>query len=104
MNRFSVTDFKKFKQKKEKISMITAYDYPMATFAEEAGIDVILVGDSLGMVVLGYDSTTKVTMTEMLHHTKAVKRGAENTFIIAALFTGIFFIAYIILWIVLPEE
>lgn len=82
MNRFLVTDFKRFKQQNKKISMITAYDYSMATFAEEAGIDVILVGDSLGMVVLGYDSTTKVTMTEMLHHSKAARRGAKNTFII----------------------
>ncbi|MCA1058355.1 3-methyl-2-oxobutanoate hydroxymethyltransferase [Rossellomorea aquimaris] len=76
------TDFLKMKSEKEKISMITAYDYPSAKAAEEAGIDVILVGDSLGMVVLGYDSTVPVTVDDMIHHTKAVKRGAKNTFII----------------------
>ncbi|MGF3103423.1 3-methyl-2-oxobutanoate hydroxymethyltransferase [Rossellomorea sp. DUT-2] len=76
------TDFFKMKNKKEKISMLTAYDYPSAKIAEEAGIDVILVGDSLGMVVLGYDSTVPVTVEDMIHHTKAVKRGAKDTFIV----------------------
>ncbi|WP_044336374.1 3-methyl-2-oxobutanoate hydroxymethyltransferase [Rossellomorea aquimaris] len=76
------TDFLKMKDKREKISMLTAYDYPSAKIAEEAGIDVILVGDSLGMVVLGYDSTVPVTVEDMIHHTKAVKRGAKNTFIV----------------------
>ena len=61
--------------------MLTAYDYPSAKLAQEAGVDVILVGDSLGMVVLGYDSTVNVTVDDMIHHGKAVKRGAENTFI-----------------------
>lgn len=63
--------------------MLTAYDYPSAKLVEEAGVDTILVGDSLGMVVLGYDSTVPVTMEEMLHHTKAVRRGAPQTFVIA---------------------
>ncbi len=66
----------------EKIVMLTAYDYPSAKLAEQAGVDMILVGDSLGMVVLGYDSTIPVTMEDMIHHTKAVKRGAPNTFIV----------------------
>lgn len=62
--------------------MLTAYDYPSAKLAEQGGVDVILVGDSLGMVVLGYDSTIPVTLEDMIHHTKAVKRGAKNTFIL----------------------
>ncbi len=78
-----IPDFLKMKQAGEKISMLTAYDYPSAQWVEEAGIDTILVGDSVGMVVLGYDSTVPVTMEEMLHHTKAVRRGATNTFVIA---------------------
>lgn len=63
--------------------MVTAYDYPSACLAEKAGIDMILVGDSLGMVVLGYDSTVHVTLEDMIVHTKAVKRGAADTFIVA---------------------
>lgn len=76
------TDFLKMKQKKEKISMITAYDYPSAKLVEKVKTDMILVGDSLGMVVLGYDSTVPVTMEDMIHHGKAVKRGAKDTFIV----------------------
>lgn len=83
MVRKTIPDFEKMKQAGEKISMLTAYDYPSAKLVEEAGIDTILVGDSLGMVVLGYDSTVSVTMEEMLHHTKAVRRGAMKTFVIA---------------------
>lgn len=75
-------DFIKMKQAKEKIVMLTAYDYPAAKQAEQAGVDMILVGDSLGMVVLGYDSTIPVTMEDMIHHTKAVKRGAKKTFVV----------------------
>ncbi|WP_226034710.1 3-methyl-2-oxobutanoate hydroxymethyltransferase [Aquibacillus saliphilus] len=70
------------KQKGEKISMITAYDYPSAKISEEAEIDMILVGDSLGMVVLGYDSTIQVTIDDMIHHSKAVTRGAKDTFVV----------------------
>jgi 3-methyl-2-oxobutanoate hydroxymethyltransferase len=66
----------------EKITMVTAYDYPSAVICEKAGMDLLLVGDSLGMVVLGYESTIPVTMEDMIHHTKAVKRGAPNTFIV----------------------
>ncbi|GAB3066187.1 3-methyl-2-oxobutanoate hydroxymethyltransferase [Virgibacillus ainsalahensis] len=73
-------DLQQMKQKSEKISMITAYDYPSSKTAEEAGIDMILVGDSLGMVVLGYDSTVNVTVADMIHHGKAVRRGAPDTF------------------------
>lgn len=76
------TDFIKMKQTNEKIVMLTAYDFPSAKQAEEAGVDVILVGDSLGMVVLGYESTIPVTIEDMIHHAKAVKRGAKNTFIV----------------------
>lgn len=78
----STIDFLKMKQAGEKISMLTAYDYPTAQLAEEAGIDVLLVGDSLGMVVLGYESTAYVTASEMIHHAKAVRRGASETFVI----------------------
>lgn len=77
------TDFLKMKENNEKIVMLTAYDFPSAKQAEQGGVDVILVGDSLGMVVLGYDSTIPVTLEDMIHHTKAVKRGAKNTFIVA---------------------
>ncbi|MCM3566813.1 3-methyl-2-oxobutanoate hydroxymethyltransferase [Neobacillus mesonae] len=76
------TDFLKMKEAGEKIVMLTAYDYPSAKQAEQGGVDLILVGDSLGMVVLGYDSTVSVTMEDMIHHAKAVKRGAKNTFIV----------------------
>ncbi|GAB6151795.1 3-methyl-2-oxobutanoate hydroxymethyltransferase [Desulfosporosinus burensis] len=79
----TIPDFEKMKQAGEKISMLTAYDYPSAKLVEDAGVDTILVGDSLGMVVLGYDSTVPVTMEDMLHHTKAVRRGATKTFVIA---------------------
>ncbi|WP_053363937.1 3-methyl-2-oxobutanoate hydroxymethyltransferase [Bacillus sp. FJAT-27251] len=76
------TDFLKMKADSRKIVMVTAYDYPAARQAEQADADMILVGDSLGMVVLGYDSTIPVTMEDMLHHAKAVKRGAKNTFVV----------------------
>lgn len=79
------TEFLKMKEKGEPITMLTAYDYPSAKHAEQADTDVILVGDSLGMVVLGYDSTIPVTIEDMNHHTKAVKRGARDTFIITDL-------------------
>lgn len=75
-------DFLKMKQENEPITMITAYDYPTAKMVEEAGIDMILVGDSLGMVVLGYDSTLPVTVDDMIHHGKAVRRGAKDTFVV----------------------
>jgi len=77
----TVPDFIRAKENGERISMLTAYDYPSARWVEEACIDIILVGDSLGMVVLGYESTVPVTIEEMLHHAKAVRRGAPETFI-----------------------
>jgi 3-methyl-2-oxobutanoate hydroxymethyltransferase len=70
------------KQRGEPITMVTAYDYPSARAAERAGIDTVLVGDSLGMVVLGYDSTVPVTMEDMLHHCGAVRRGNQTSYLI----------------------
>jgi 3-methyl-2-oxobutanoate hydroxymethyltransferase len=67
----------------KKIACLTAYDYPTARLVDEAGVDVILVGDSLGMVVLGYDSTLPVTIDEMLHHTRAVRRGAHRALVVS---------------------
>lgn len=78
----TIVDLARMKNNQEKIAMVTAYDYPSAKQAEDAGIDLILVGDSLGMVVLGYTSTTEVTMDDMIHHAKAVRRGAKNTFVV----------------------
>lgn len=78
----STLDFIKMKKTREKIVMLTAYDYPSAKLAEEAGVDILLVGDSLGMVVLGYDSTIAVTTEDMIHHGKATRRGAKETFVV----------------------
>ncbi|MGF7184070.1 3-methyl-2-oxobutanoate hydroxymethyltransferase [Desulfitispora alkaliphila] len=83
--KLSVLDFKRMKTDGEKITMVTAYDYTSGILAEQAGIEMILVGDSLGMTMLGYDSTVPVTMEDMVHHTKATVRGAENTFVVADL-------------------
>ena len=80
--RITVTQIKEMKQKGEKIAMLTAYDYSTAKIVDGAGIPLILVGDSLGMVILGYESTIPVTMEEMLHHTKAVVRGTKQAMII----------------------
>jgi 3-methyl-2-oxobutanoate hydroxymethyltransferase len=73
---------KEMKSAKKKISMLTAYDYPIAKLLDEAGIEIVLVGDSLGNSVLGYENTLPVTMDEMLHHTKAVRRGVEKAMVI----------------------
>lgn len=78
----TTSQFLKMKQVGEKIVMLTAYDYPMARFAQDAGVDMVLVGDSLGMVVLGYDSTMPVTVEDMIHHGRAAKRGANDTFVV----------------------
>ncbi len=78
-----IKDLLEKKEKKEKIIMLTAYDYPTARIAEDAGIDVILVGDSYGMVKLGYQTTLPVTMEEMLIATKAVSRAIKNSFLVA---------------------
>ncbi len=80
--KFTVKSFLKAKETNKKISMLTAYDYSTAKLLDEGGVDTILVGDSLGMVILGYDTTLEVTMDDMLHHTKAVSRGAKSAFII----------------------
>jgi 3-methyl-2-oxobutanoate hydroxymethyltransferase len=80
--RITITQIKEMKQKGEKITMLTAYDYSTAKIVDEVGIPLILVGDSLGMVVLGYESTIPVTMEEMLHHTKAVVRGTKQAMVI----------------------
>ncbi|MBF8265083.1 MAG: panB [Dehalococcoidia bacterium] len=80
--RITVNDIKEMKQKGQKIPMLTAYDYSFAKLVEEAGIPLILVGDSLGMVMLGYTSTIPVTMDEMIHHTKAVVRGTQRALVI----------------------
>ncbi|MBE0344320.1 hypothetical protein E4V51_31820, partial [Paenibacillus sp. 28ISP30-2] len=79
----NIVKMKKMKQEGIPLSMLTAYDYPSAKIAEEAGIDMILVGDSLGNVVLGYDSTIPVTLDDIVYHSRAVARGAEHTFIVA---------------------
>lgn len=80
--RISINHIKEMKQKGEKIAMLTAYDYMTAKIVDETSIPLILVGDSLGMVILGYDSTIPVTMDEMIHHTKAVVRGSKNAMVI----------------------
>ena len=81
MKKPTVLELKR--KKGERLAMLTAYDYPSARLVAEAGVDLILVGDSLGMVVLGYDSTVPVTMEDMVHHTKAARRGAPEAFLIA---------------------
>lgn len=81
----AVHDFLAFKERGEKFAMLTAYDYLSAQILDECGIPIILVGDSLAMVMLGHDSTVPVTVDEMLHHTRAVARGATNAFVVADL-------------------
>ncbi len=79
---FTIQSFKTAKEKGERITMLTAYDYTTASLLDEAGVDCLLVGDSLGMVMLGYENTLKVTMDDMIHHTKAVARGTQKAFLI----------------------
>ena len=85
MSRITVPDLAAMKRRGEKIPMITAYDYTAAILADAAAIPVVLVGDSLGMVALGHDSTIPVTLAEVIHHTKAVARGSRNALIVADL-------------------
>jgi len=82
-NRIRVPDFKKLKRRAQKITMLTAYDATMARLFDRAGVDALLVGDSLGMVVLGYDTTLPVTLEAMIHHTSAVSRGTERALVVA---------------------
>ena len=77
-----VEKYREMKKRGEKVTALTAYDYPTARLLDESGIDIILVGDSLGMVVLGYEDTTQVTLEEMLHHTRAVARGVKNALVV----------------------
>ncbi|WP_346935187.1 3-methyl-2-oxobutanoate hydroxymethyltransferase [Clostridium sp.] len=79
----TIITFKEAKAKGEKITMLTAYDYSMAKIMDNSGINGILVGDSVGMVCLGYEDTISVTMEDMIHHTKAVARGAQNALVVA---------------------
>ncbi len=82
MKKVTTSYLQEKKEKKEKISMITAYDYCFSKIVDESGIDIILVGDSLGMVFSGYDNTLPVTLEEMIYHTKAVVRGRKNAFVV----------------------
>ncbi|MFN2622876.1 MAG: 3-methyl-2-oxobutanoate hydroxymethyltransferase [Chthoniobacterales bacterium] len=78
-------DFRELKRRGDKITALTAYDYPTARLLDESGIEIILVGDSLGMVVLGYEDTTEVTLDEMVHHTRAAARGVKRALLIGDL-------------------
>lgn len=82
MPKITIQDFLKKKAEKKKITMLTAYDYPFAQIVDEAGLDAILVGDSLGMVVQGLENTLPVTMDEMIYHTKMVSRAVKNAMVI----------------------
>ena len=82
MTRISTTDIRQMKERHEKIVMMTAYDCPTGRLVEQGGADAILVGDTLGMVVLGYDSTLPVTMEDMIHHTRAVVRGTQRALVV----------------------
>ena len=81
----TVLDFFKMKEAGEKFTELALYDFTMATLAEQAGLEMILVGDSMGNVVYGYDGTVPVTMEQMIYHAQAVRRGARNTFVVGDL-------------------
>jgi 3-methyl-2-oxobutanoate hydroxymethyltransferase len=83
--RVTIADIRRFKEKRERFAALTAYDVVTARLADEAGIPILLVGDSLGMVVLGYDSTIPVTLDAIVHHTRAVVRGAKKALVVADL-------------------
>src|SRR3984885_10660374 len=80
---FSEAKFESKPDSKQKITCLTAYDYPTARLLDDAGVDILLVGDSLGMTVLGYDSTLPVTLDEMIHHTRAVRRAVQRALLVA---------------------
>ncbi len=80
--KVTIHDIKQAKKDRRKLVMVTAYDYPFGLMADEAGVDIVLVGDSLGMVVMGLDGTVEVTMEHMIHHIKAVVRGCKNPLVI----------------------
>ncbi len=82
MRKLTIPEIQQKKNNQQPVSMLTAYDYPSAKMVAEAGVDIILVGDTLAMTVLGHPNTVSVTMDEMIHHCKAVSRGAPNTFLI----------------------
>src|SRR6476646_8743404 len=82
VRRLTVGDIARMHADGQRIPMLTAYDYPTAQIVDEAGIPMILVGDSLGEVLLGYESTVRVTIEEMLHHTKAVVRGTKRALVV----------------------
>lgn len=81
--KFTITSFQQAKNEKRKITMLTAYDYSTAKIVDAAGVDAVLVGDSLGMVMLGYESTLPVTVDDIIYHTKAVKRGTKRALIVS---------------------
>ncbi|MCK9518261.1 MAG: 3-methyl-2-oxobutanoate hydroxymethyltransferase [Dehalococcoidia bacterium] len=85
MARYSIHKLREWKAKGQRFAMITAYDYPFARLVEQAGVPIVLVGDSLGSVVLGYDSTVPVTMDDIVYHTRAVVRGTEKAIVVADL-------------------
>jgi len=82
-NKVTIIDIQKMKSDGKKIAVLTAYDYPFARLIDEAGVDIILVGDSVGMTVLGYENTLPVTIEDMIYHTKAVKRGIKRALLVA---------------------
>lgn len=85
MSRVSTATLREMKEKGDPITMLTAYDYPTACLLDEAGVDILLVGDSLGNTVLGYENTLPVTLEESLHHTAAVARGAKRAMVVGDL-------------------
>src|SRR6476646_683169 len=83
VRRTTIVDIARMYADRTRIAMLTAYDYPIARLLDEAGIPMLLVGDSLGQVILGYETTVRVTMAEMVHHTKAVVRGTQRALVVA---------------------
>lgn len=88
MKKASIAEFRGFKREGRRLATLTAYDYPTSRLLDDCGLDFLLVGDSLGMVVLGHPDTTQVTMADMLHHTRAVARGAEKTPVVSDMPVG----------------